>query len=120
MAGVAPPHAQGPLDRIVAFPRRRGARNVKKPSAMPIARKQRCLVCNHYGCEPMFITRACDGGEATGDNLLPVCPLHALLPLHCLYAEYPQIHRWLEDHERIDAILELQRVLIRLNRRPAW
>ena len=113
-AGIA---RVAPEDNVHTLPR---VHRPKRFSAMPIASKQRCLVCNAYGCEPIFVTRADAGGEATGDNLLPVCKLHSTIPLILLYKEYPQIHRWLHDQERLDVILELRRQLKKYRLTVAW
>ena len=81
--------------------------------------RNRCVVCNKYGCTPIFITKPEKGGAMSGDNVIPLCCEHSKAQLYALYAAHPSVFDWLIDHERIDsiAILESKIRIIGIKRR---
>jgi hypothetical protein len=95
---------------ILPFPR--PTRMVNQRALLAFIAKQRCVICSAYHCKPVYVTISPQQPLASGDNVIPVCVArHANLPLLVLYQTYPSIHQWLEDHERLDAILKLRREL---------
>lgn len=106
-------HTQGITEdwgaRLLPFPRRH-----RPGSRLPaeLLANQRCIVCHTHGCVPRYVVPPYEGGEPTGDNLLPVCRDHAQASIVDLYQAYPAVRRWLLEHERIDVASRIEENLV--------
>lgn len=92
------------MSNVIPFPKkhRDGAR-----VPAHVIRNRRCLVCERYGCFPRFVTPESAGGRPTGDNVMPLCPDHALFPMSRLIHMSQRVTQWLYDHDRLDILLDL-------------
>ncbi len=90
---------------MVAFPKPK-RKNSKK--LLEMVRRQMCIICQRYGCDPDHITTKGAGGGDTGDNVWPLCRPHHTerhqIGLETFIKKYEVTQEWLVDHERWDIL----------------
>jgi hypothetical protein len=111
----------GPAYRdLLILPLRKKLRKESGVGVLGTVSNMRCIICNAYPCRPRMITPEENGGDLTGDNLLPICSQHSKVNIIELWCNHQQIHQWLLEHERIDAIALLDQIRVQLRYTKAY
>ena len=96
-----------PMGRVYIFPR---LSRKKFNTPQKFLENQRCIVCENYGCLSYMITPEQNGGQLTGDNLLPICLKCAYIPLRNLFLDHDKVRKWLVEHDRYDVLIYLKTI----------
>ena len=87
---------------ILAFPKTRRP-EFRNPG--DLIKGQRCLVCGVYGATPYWLQPKDQGGQETGDNLMPLCKGHSRHRIVDLYRSFGSIRSWIDEHDRYDVMV---------------